>query len=118
MNSDIKFYWGLIRRRLPVMAVIVMICTGIGVALAMTMPPKYEASAQLLVEGAELPTDIIESTVQTGAALALQGIQLRLMSRENLIDIASKHRVFAGETGMSPDDIVQAILQAIPAAGE
>ncbi len=107
MNGEIRYYWELIKRRLPIMMVIFVLCAGIGVGLALTMPPRYQANASLLVEGAQLPTDMIQSTVQSEAALELQSIRLRLMTRANLIDIASKFRVFAGETGMSPDDVVQ-----------
>ena len=107
MNAEIKFYWELIKRRLPIMMVIFMLCAGVGVGLALTMPPKYRASAQLLVEGAQLPTDMIQSTVQSEASRELQSIRLRLMTRANLIDIASKFRVFVGEGTMSPDQVVQ-----------
>ncbi len=106
MNGDIRFYWELIKRRMPIMVVIFVLCAGLGVGLALTMPPKYRANASLLVEGAQLPEDMIRSTVQSEAALELQSIQLRLMTRANLIDIASKFRVFRGESGMSPDDVV------------
>ncbi len=106
MNGDIRFYWELIKRRMPIMVVIFVLCAGLGVGLALTMPPKYSASASLLVEGAQIPEDMIRSTVQSEAAMELQSIQLRLMTRANLIDIASKFRVFRGESGMSPDDVV------------
>ncbi len=110
MMGDIKFYWELIKRRMPIMVVIFVLCSGLGAGLALTMPPKYTASASLLVEGAQLPTDMIRSTVQSEAGRELQAIQLRLMTRANLIDIAAKFRVFRGED-MSPDDIVTAMRQ-------
>ena len=89
------------------MVVIFVLCAGVGVGLAMTMPPKYEADASLLVEGAQLPDNLIESTVQSQAAQALQGIQLRLLTRANLLDLARKFNVFANEPGLSPDEIVE-----------
>jgi uncharacterized protein involved in exopolysaccharide biosynthesis len=112
MSSEIKFYWELIKKRMPVMAVIFVLCAGIGVGLALTMPPRYQASAALVVEGAALPDSLFTSTVQVAAARELQSIELRLMTRANLIDIAAKHRVFRGETGMSPDDVVRAMREA------
>lgn len=112
MNSEIRFYWELIKKRLPVMVVIFVLCTGVGVGLALTMPPKYRASAALVVEGAALPDTLFTSTVQTQAAKELQAIELRLMTRANLIDIAEKYQVFRGEPDMSPDDIVNAMREA------
>ena len=112
MNSDIKFYWELVKKRLPVMAVIFVLCAGIGVGLALTMPPKYRSSAALVVEGAALPDTLFTSTVQSQAAKELQAMELRLMTRANLIDIAAKYRVFRDETGMAPDDIVAGMREA------
>ncbi|MCG6882403.1 MAG: lipopolysaccharide biosynthesis [Silicimonas sp.] len=99
----------MVKKRLPIMTVILVLCGGIGVGLALTMPPKYEASAALLVEGAELPATLFTSTVQTQAARGLKEIELRLMTRANLLDIAKKYNVFANEPSMSPDEIVSAM---------
>lgn len=109
MNSDIKFYWELIKKRLPVMTVIFALCAGIGVGLALTLPPQYRSSASLVVEGAALPDTLFTSTVQSESVRELQAMELRLMTRANLIDIAAKHRVFRDATGMSPDDVVEAM---------
>ncbi len=64
MNSDIRFYWSLLLRRLPVMTVIFGICAAIGLGLALTLPPRYEASASLLVESPQIPDELAASTVQ------------------------------------------------------
>lgn len=106
MNTDIQFYLELLKKRLPVMVVIFTLCAGLGIGLAVTMPPKFKAEASLLVEGAQIPDELVISTVQTQAAEELLIIEQRLMTRDNLIDIASKFRVFAGESGMTPDDVV------------
>jgi polysaccharide chain length determinant protein (PEP-CTERM system associated) len=107
MNSDLSFYFELLKKRLPVMMVIFVLCAALGVGLALTMPPKYRAEATLLVEGAEIPDVLVVSTVQTEASKELQALQLRLMTRSNLIDIANKFGVFAGQTGLTPNDIVE-----------
>ena len=112
MNSDIRFYWELIKKRMPVMVVIFVLCAGIGVGLALTMPPKYRASAALVVEGAALPDTLFVSTVQSQAAKELQAMELRLMTRANLIDIATKYGVFRDSPGMAPDDIVKDMRDA------
>ena len=106
MNSEIGFYWELIKKRMPVMVVIFVLCTGVGVGLALTMPPRYEASAALVVEGAALPDSLFTSTVQSESVRELQAIELRLMTRANLIDIATKYRIFEDSSDISPDTIV------------
>lgn len=112
MNAEIKFYWQLMRKRLPVMSVIFVLCAGISVGLAMTMPPRYESSAALVVEGAALPDTLFTPTVQGQAVRELQAMELRLMTRANLIDIAAKHRVFRATPGMSPDDVVRSMRES------
>lgn len=112
MSSEIKFYWELIKKRLPVMSLIFVLCAALGVGLALTMPPRYQASASLVVEGAALPESLFTPTVQSVATRELQAIELRLMTRANLIDIAAKHRVFRDQSDMSPDDVVKAMQEA------
>ena len=106
MTSDLAFYFELFKKRLPVMAVIFVLCAGVGLAMALTLPPQYEADATLLVEGAQIPDELAQSTVQTEAGEQLQIIEQRLMTRANLIDIARRFEVFAGEQ-IRPDEVVE-----------
>lgn len=103
MTPDIQFYIELLKKRLPVMVVIFMLCAGLGLGMALTMPPKYKAEASLLVEGATIQ---VEQNTQTAAAEQLQILQERIMTRSNLIDTANKFGVFKGQFGMTPDEVV------------
>lgn len=105
MNSDIKFYFALFRRRLPVMLVIFVLGLGVGLGLALTLPAKYEANARLLVENAQIPEEMFVSTVQTSADKQLQVIEQRLMTRANMIDVANKFDVFGTYPNMDPNEI-------------
>ena len=106
MNSDVKFYIALLLKRLPVMLVIFILCAGLGVGLAVTLPSRYAADARLLVESAQIPDELAASTVRTAAAEQLEIIEQRLMTRANLIDIANKFKVFPQGSAMTPDDVV------------
>ena len=106
MNSDIRFYWGLFLRRLPVMASIFVLCSAIGIGLALTLPSRFVASARLLVESAQIPDELAASTVRTAATEQLQIIEQRLLTRANLIDIANEFSVFGGTARMTPDEVV------------
>jgi len=107
MNSDVRFYLALIVKRLPVMLTIFVLCAGVGGGLAVTLPSRYVADARLLVESAQIPDNLAQSTVQTGAAEQLQIIEQRLMTRANLIDMANRYGVFSGDGLLSPDEIVK-----------
>lgn len=107
MKLDIKFYLELLLRRLPIMAVIFTLCAGLGIALAIILPPKYTADAKLLVEGSSIPDALARSTVQTEAAEQLQIIEEKLMTRSNLIDVANRFNVFNSESKLAPDIVVR-----------
>lgn len=113
MNADIRFYWSLVLRRLPLMALLFILSAGIGLGLAVTLPSKYMASAQLLVESPQIPENLATSTVATGAAEQLQVIEQRLMTRSTLIDIAHEFDIFDDSDRMNPDEIVNAMRRAV-----
>lgn len=109
MNSDIRFYWGLVKRRLPLMLVIFVLCSAIGLGLAATLPARYSATARLLVESPQIPDELAASTVTTQVGERLQVIENRLLTRANLIDIANQFEIFRGAGRMSPDEVVKAM---------
>lgn len=112
MNFNFRFYWSLFLRRLPVMLALVIVCSVVGVNLALNLPPTYETSARLLVEAPQIPDNMAASTVQTDAAEQLQVIEQQLLTRANLIDIANKFRVFEDMAAMTPDAVVDEMKRA------
>lgn len=107
MNSEIKFYAKLLSRRLPAMAVIFILCTCMGLVMALRLPTLYKTSAKLLVESSQIPENMVRSTIQVNASEQLQLIEQRLMTRANLIEIAREAGVFPNQSQMNPDDIVR-----------
>ncbi|WP_417525525.1 GumC family protein [Marinovum sp.] len=112
MNFDLGFYWTLFLRRLPVMTLFVLLISGLGLAAAFKLPETYATSARLLFEAPQIPTDMVSSTVQTGAAEQLDIIQQRLLTRANLIDIAHRFNVFKDIREMEPDRVFTAMRSA------
>jgi uncharacterized protein involved in exopolysaccharide biosynthesis len=92
------------------MAVLFLLASGFGVALAIKLPETYSTNARLLVESPQIPGDLAASTVTTSPAEQLEIIQQRLLTRANLIDIANKYDLYDG-TGMNPDEIVTAMRE-------
>jgi uncharacterized protein involved in exopolysaccharide biosynthesis len=100
---DLRFYWSLLMRRLPVMLALLIICSAFGAVWAIRAPSTYSATTQLLVEE---PQITVEREGEDSDVATLQVIEQQLMTRANLIDIANKLNVFAGEGEISPDDKV------------
>lgn len=107
MNSDLKFYWALVKKRLPAMMFLLLLGAGIGIGLSLTLPPTYQANARLLVENAQIDPGLATQTVQTTAEKQLQIIEERLMTRANMIEVANKFDIFDDVRSMKPDDIFE-----------
>ncbi|WP_265501106.1 GumC family protein [Paracoccus beibuensis] len=101
---DIRFYWSLLLRRLPVMLALVIVCSAFGAVSAIRAPSTYTTSARLLVQD---PQILQEDGGQTGGAQSLDIIEQQLMTRANLIDIANKLNVFPADLELSVDEKVQ-----------
>ncbi|KPP83970.1 MAG: Protein of unknown function (DUF1192) [Rhodobacteraceae bacterium HLUCCA08] len=112
MNLDFRFYWSLFLRRLPVMALFVILCSGAGFVAATRLPDTWSTAARLLVEAPQIPDSMVRSTVQTDAVEQLDIIEQRLLTRANLIDIAHDYGVFENISDMEPDQVVAAMRQA------
>ncbi|MFK7941656.1 MAG: GumC family protein [Paracoccaceae bacterium] len=112
MNLDLKFYWAMLLRRLPVMALFVLLLSGLGGVAALQLPNVYSTSARLLVEGPLIPDSMVSSIVRISGVEQLEIIEQRLMTRANLIDIANKFSVFKDLSQMVPDNVVTEMREA------
>jgi uncharacterized protein involved in exopolysaccharide biosynthesis len=112
MNFDLGFYWALLLRRLPVMALFVLLFSGLGIVTALKLPETYSTSARLLLEAQQIPDSMVASIVKAGAAEQLEIIEQRLMTRANLIDIANRFDVFENIRDMEPDSVTEQMKDA------
>ncbi|WP_368188409.1 GumC family protein [Aestuariibius sp. HNIBRBA575] len=112
MMTEIRFYLALFWRRLPLFLLVFLSLSAIGVFAAFSLPPVYQSQARLLVESAQIPGDLAESTVDVAAREQLQIFETRLLTRDNLLDVANRLRPFADQGRMNPDEIVEAMRSA------
>ena len=106
---DLPFYFALFLRRLPYFLIFVVAGTAIGVALALTLPPSYEAEARLVVESEQIPDELAASTVRTEASEQLEIIQQRILTRDTLLEMANRLNIYGGRDpgeSLRPDQIV------------
>jgi uncharacterized protein involved in exopolysaccharide biosynthesis len=109
MNIDLSFYWKLFWRRFPVMAVFVLVCSGLGVITAMKTPETWATTARLLVEAPQITQ--VES-IEVDAVEQLEIIEQKLLTRANLVDIANRFDVFENIRSMEPDTVVERMRSA------
>ncbi|UWQ23213.1 Wzz/FepE/Etk N-terminal domain-containing protein [Jannaschia sp. W003] len=113
--ADLKFYLFLLLKRLHYVLFFLALGTVTGVTLASILPPVYRAGAQLVVESEQIPDSLAASTVQTRAVEQLQIIERRILTRDNLLDMADRLRVYAGQGSgaLQPDEIVSDMRRRI-----
>ncbi|WP_232520812.1 Wzz/FepE/Etk N-terminal domain-containing protein [Rhodobacter sp. CZR27] len=109
---DLRFYIALFLRRLPYFLILLLLGTAAGVTLALVLPPRYVAEARLIVESEQIPNDLAASTVQTAATEQLQIIQQRILTRDKLLEMANRLKVYAPVPGepsipLTADEIVE-----------
>ena len=108
MNGlDLKYYLSVFWRRFPYFLVIAAFISAIGLTVAFILPPSYRSAAVLLVEGAQIPGALAQSTVPVNAIEQIQIIEQRLMTRANLLSLANRFDVYDNKSAMSADEIVE-----------
>lgn len=112
MNFDLSFYFAIFLRRLHYFVFVTALVSAAAIATALLLPSVYQAQSILLVESSQIPGQLAAPTVQTASLERLQTAQNRLMTRANLLDIATRLNVFKDIKSMSPDDVVKAMRDA------
>ena len=112
MIQDLRFYLSVLLRRLHYVLLVFVAVTAFSAYLALTLPPLYQSTARLLMESSQIPDALAAPTIDTAALEQLQIIEQRLMTRNNLLEIARKLNALPRIQEMAPDDIVTAMRQA------
>jgi uncharacterized protein involved in exopolysaccharide biosynthesis len=88
------YYWELLKRRILYVAIPFVLIASAGLAVAMLWPPTYLSEGKILVQSQEIPTELVRPTVTNAAQERIQVIEQRTMTRENLIAIIDKFKLF------------------------
>ncbi len=116
-SIDVSAYLAALRRRWWLMLLPIAILTPVAVAVAYVLPPVYVATARILVESQQIPSELAQSTVRVGVAERVALINQRLMTRQNLLEVAQRLNITAGLGPMSPTQIVEMMRANTTIAG-
>jgi len=94
-TADIRFYGAIMRRWLPTALLATALTTVAGTFIAFALPTVYSATATILVETPQLPTELARSTVQQNAVAQVE------MAREQLMTDVALERL-ADAMGLLP----------------
>jgi succinoglycan biosynthesis transport protein ExoP len=114
VNIDLRFYARLLLRRLPLFIAIVVFVSACGVTAAWLLPSRYLASAKVLAEAPQIPTELARSTVPTSSVEQLQIIEQEITTRSNLLSLARTLNIYAGRSDVMTDaDIVEDVRKHV-----
>ena len=96
---DFRFYLSLFLRRFHWFLIVASLCAAVGLTLARVLPTVYIAAATLVVESGQIPDNMAASTVRTQATEQLDIIQQRILTRDTLVDMANRLKIYAALPG-------------------
>jgi polysaccharide chain length determinant protein (PEP-CTERM system associated) len=106
-SIDISAYVKAFKRRFLLFVLPILLIAPLAAMIAYVLPPVYSATARVLVESQQIPSDLVQSTVSVGVEERIALIRQRLTTRETLLDIADKHDVYDNWPNLSPSEIVE-----------
>jgi len=93
-SMDLASYIEILRRRkLPFLSTSIIIFI-LGLAIAFVLPSVYRSEATILIERQEIPEDLVATTVTGYVQERIEGIRQRLVTYENLVEIAKDLDLF------------------------
>lgn len=93
-------YLSILKRRAWLLAGTFVGILAVSLAVAIGIPPVYQSTGTILVESQQIPVDLVPATINTYADERIEIIRQRVMTRENLLKIIDKYRLFT-EQGKS-----------------
>ncbi|GAB4527585.1 MAG: hypothetical protein Kow00133_16480 [Amphiplicatus sp.] len=103
----------ILRRRLWYFAIPFVLFLAAGLAVVALLPAQYTAQGTILVESAQIPPDLVRSTINAYAQERIQTIRQRVMTRNRLLEISDKFNVFPRDGGYTNSDRVRLMRERI-----
>lgn len=102
-TTHLSDYLAILRRRRRQIVRTALIVFGIAAALALLLPSMYRSTAKLLIEQQEVPPDLVPSTVTGYVSQRMRVIETRVLTPQNLVNIAQKADLYAKERAAGQD---------------
>jgi polysaccharide biosynthesis transport protein len=94
LNDDLRFYLGILKRRILPFLAVSGIVGALATVIIFAIPPLYRSEATILVESQQIPEILVKSTVTGFADERVELTRQRITSREELLAIADKYQLF------------------------
>lgn len=113
-EMDIGYIVGVVQRRFWQMVIPFVVLFCIISTVVMLLPAKYQSSATILIEGQEVPQELVRSTVTGFVEERLQAIMQVVLNRTNLMSIIDRVGLYKDERKtMTSEAIVEMMRENI-----
>lgn len=100
-------YLQIARRRIYHIVGIFAVLFGVALVVAVVIPPVYQSAGTILIESQQVPTDLIQAAVTTYADERIEVIRQRVMTRENLLRIIDKYKLYRDDVRkQTPSELI------------
>lgn len=93
-QPSLRDYIAIVRRHLLLIVATFVSVSAAAIAVAVLVPPVYQSTGTIMVEAQQIPTDLVQATVTSFADERIQIIKQRVMTRDNLLRIIDKYKLF------------------------
>jgi uncharacterized protein involved in exopolysaccharide biosynthesis len=108
------YYLSVFRRRWLYFLVPFASVLLVGAAVTYLWPATYFSEGKILVQSQQIPTELVRPTVTSAAQERIQVIEQRTMTRDNLLAIVDKFKLFPERRAlMSPTQLVELMKNSI-----
>ena len=107
--ANARYYLSIFLRRLPYFMIVATVISAASIIVAVSLPPAYVSQMQLIVEAPQIAENAVTSSQVASSVEQLRVTEQRLLTRANLLDIATRLQVLAKQDRLNPDEIVWAM---------
>ncbi len=105
--KTIAEYFEVINRRKSLLIISFLTIGFLGFVLAMKLPPVFRSSATILIEDQQIPQSMVQTTITDFADKRIQLIRQRVMTRDRILSIIQKHKIYLKERDkLVPSELV------------
>lgn len=107
-------YWRVLKRRRWHMFLTFIAIMVVSLVVAFGLPAKYRSSALIMIEGQDIPEDLVRSTITSFADERVQRITQRAMTSINLSRIIDEHDLYPSQIERVPrSEIIEEMREDI-----
>lgn len=109
----LRDYWTILLRRKWHFLLPTLVVVAAALALAFALPPTYRSEATILIERQTIPANLVASTVTSYVQEQIQQIRQRIVTHENLREIAKEFQLYPDEIASDPSGVMARLREQI-----